>query len=139
MNLKRFLGLDIRSGKYSYVNDPVVGYTASERSADRWVATTCGYCSVGCGMQIGVRAGRAVSVRGNPDHPVNLGLFGLMSIFARTLGGYLGDKAGIRWGLRGRVSSLGIVLLLEGLSLILFSQLKTCRFRLPPYCCLVCS
>ena len=41
--------------------------------ADRWVPTTCGYCSVGCGMFIGVRDGRAVSVRGNPDHPVNRG------------------------------------------------------------------
>ena len=73
MNLKRFLGLDILREKYSYVNDPVVGYTASEKSADRWVATTCGYCSVGCGMFIGVKEGRAVSVRGDPDHPVNLG------------------------------------------------------------------
>lgn len=73
MNIKRFLGLDILSEKYSYVNDPVVGYTASEKSPDRWVATTCGYCSVGCGMYIGVKGEEAVSVRGDPDHPVNLG------------------------------------------------------------------
>ncbi|MBI3896067.1 MAG: nitrate reductase [Acidobacteria bacterium] len=73
MIIKRFLGLDILSEKYSYVNDPVVGYTSSEKSADRWVATTCGYCSVGCGMFIGVKEGRAVSVRGNVEHPVNLG------------------------------------------------------------------
>ena len=26
--------------------------------ADRWVRTTCGYCSVGCGMLLGVRDGR---------------------------------------------------------------------------------
>src|SRR4030095_12772608 len=38
------------------------------------VTRTCGYCSVGCGMLIGVKDGRAVSVRGNPDHPVNRGL-----------------------------------------------------------------
>lgn len=31
------------------------------------------------------------------------GLFGLMNLFARTLGGYFGDKAGMRWGLSGRV------------------------------------
>ena len=36
--------------------------------------TTCGYCSVGCGMFVGVKDGRAVSVRGNPDHPVNSGM-----------------------------------------------------------------
>jgi len=52
------------------------------------------------------------------------GLFGLMSIFARTLGGYMGDKAGIRFGLRGRVVFLGIVLLLEGLALIVFSLMS---------------
>ena len=52
------------------------------------------------------------------------GLFGLMNIFARTLGGIFGDKAGIRFGLRGRVAFLGFVLLLEGIALILFSQMS---------------
>ena len=51
------------------------------------------------------------------------GLFGLMNIFARSLGGIFGDKAGIRWGLKGRVLFMGIVLLLEGLALMLFSQM----------------
>ncbi|MCJ8166581.1 MFS transporter [Pontibacter sp. E15-1] len=51
------------------------------------------------------------------------GLFGLMNIFARTLGGYFGDKAGIRWGLSGRVWFLGAVILVEGLALLLFSQM----------------
>jgi anaerobic selenocysteine-containing dehydrogenase len=40
---------------------------------DSRVRTTCGYCSVGCGMYIGVRNGRAVSVEGDPEHPVNRG------------------------------------------------------------------
>jgi NNP family nitrate/nitrite transporter-like MFS transporter len=53
------------------------------------------------------------------------GLFGLMNIFARTLGGVWGDQAGIRFGLKGRVVFLGVVLLLEGLALILFSQMST--------------
>jgi NNP family nitrate/nitrite transporter-like MFS transporter len=52
------------------------------------------------------------------------GLFGLMNIFARTLGGYFGDKAGIRWGLSGRVWYLGAVILLEGVALVLFSQMS---------------
>ena len=74
MNLKRALGLDTRQEQYAYGHDGVAGYTAAGRIADRWVATTCGYCSVGCGMFIGVRNGRAVGVRGNPDHPVNTGV-----------------------------------------------------------------
>ena len=46
------------------------------------------------------------------------GLFRLMNIFARTIGGIFGDKAGIRFGLRGRVIFLGAVLLLEGIALM---------------------
>ena len=73
MNLKRQLGLDILDEKYAYANDPVMGHTCEQKIPDRWVSTTCGYCSVGCGMFIGVKDGRAVSVRGNFDHPVNHG------------------------------------------------------------------
>jgi len=73
MNVLRQIGVDIRSEKYSYAEDPQHGWTSAAKIPDRWVATTCGYCSVGCGMFLGVKGGRAVSVRGNPDHPVNLG------------------------------------------------------------------
>ena len=73
MNLKRKLGLDILSEKYAYGEDPQYGYTSAQKIPDHWVSTTCGYCSVGCGMFIGVKDGRAVTVRGNPNHPVNLG------------------------------------------------------------------
>ncbi|WP_257666294.1 MFS transporter [Parapedobacter tibetensis] len=51
------------------------------------------------------------------------GLFGLMNLFARSLGGIYGDKIGIKWGLKGRVLFLGGVVFVEGLSLILFSQM----------------
>src|SRR2546426_509314 len=50
-----------------------MGHTSEQKIPNQWVSTTCGYCSVGCGMFIGVKDGRAVSVRGNPDHPVNAG------------------------------------------------------------------
>jgi anaerobic selenocysteine-containing dehydrogenase len=73
MNLKRTLGLDILNEKYAYATDPVTGYTSAQKIPDRWVSTTCGYCSVGCGMFVGVKEGRAVSVRGNPDHRANFG------------------------------------------------------------------
>lgn len=73
MSLKRHLGLDTLTESYGYATDPDFGYTSSQKIPDRWVATTCGYCSVGCGMFIGVKDGKAVSVRGNPQHPVNFG------------------------------------------------------------------
>ena len=49
------------------------GMMNETRRPERWVQTTCGYCSVGCGMLVGVRGNRAVSVMGDPDHPVNTG------------------------------------------------------------------
>ena len=53
------------------------------------------------------------------------GLFGLMNLFARTLGGVFGDKLGIKFGLKGRVMFLGVVLLIEGIALMVFSQMAT--------------
>jgi len=50
------------------------------------------------------------------------GLFGFMNIFARALGGFLSDKAGIRWGMRGKGGLLAGALLLEGLGLIAFAH-----------------
>jgi len=73
VSLKRNLGLDILSEKYAYATDETTGYTSERKIPDQWVATTCGYCSVGCGMFVGVKEGRAVAVRGNPAHPVNSG------------------------------------------------------------------
>lgn len=52
------------------------------------------------------------------------GLFGLMNLFARTLGGYYCDKAGVKFGLNGRVKFLFYALLFAGIALIIFSQMK---------------
>jgi assimilatory nitrate reductase catalytic subunit len=70
---RRLLGLDHGGERYQYVDDPLRGPVHGSRAADRWVKTTCGYCSVGCGMLLGVRDERVVTVAGDPDHPVNRG------------------------------------------------------------------
>ncbi len=57
----------------TYVADDTYGVMREEVRPDRWVRTTCGYCSVGCGMLLGVKEGRAVAVAGDPAHPVNRG------------------------------------------------------------------
>ena len=57
--------------------------------------------------------------------------FGLMNIFARTLGGVSGDLFGSRWGLRGRVTWLFIALLCEGVALMFFSQMTALAMALP--------
>jgi ferredoxin-nitrate reductase len=71
--IRHLLGIDTAQSRYSYAEDPRYGYVSASRVADKWVKTTCGYCSVGCGMLIGVKDGKAVAARGNPDHPVNNG------------------------------------------------------------------
>jgi anaerobic selenocysteine-containing dehydrogenase len=73
MNLRKWLGLDIARKKYAFAEDPEVGHISAQKVADEWVKTTCGYCSVGCGMLLGVREGKVVTSRGDPHHPVNLG------------------------------------------------------------------
>jgi len=57
--------------------------------------------------------------------------FGLMNIFARTLGGIFGDNFGALWGLRGRAFWLFIVLLGEGIALMLFSQMSVLFLAIP--------
>ncbi|GAC1531353.1 MAG: nitrate reductase [Acidimicrobiales bacterium] len=69
----RFLGLGTHAEDYAYASDERAGVISASRAPQAWVKTTCGYCSVGCGLEIGVRDGLAVSVRGDADHPVNLG------------------------------------------------------------------
>ena len=58
-------------------------------------------------------------------------LFGLMNVFARTLGGMVGDLFGRRWGLSGRVRWLFIALFCEGLALMLFSQMPVLALAIP--------
>ena len=47
--------------------------------------------------------------------------FALMNIFARTLGGFFGDKFGKLKGLRGRVLFLSFILTVQGIMLVTFS------------------
>ncbi len=57
--------------------------------------------------------------------------FGLMNLFARTLGGASGDFFGSKWGLRGRVTWLFFVLFCEGIALMFFSQITVLATALP--------
>lgn len=44
--------------------------------ADSWVQSACVLCSNGCGLEIGVKDGRIVGVRGRADDHVNRGRLG---------------------------------------------------------------
>lgn len=58
------------------------------------------------------------------------GSFGLMNIFARALGGITADKVGRLSGLFGKGKLLAILLGLQGLGLMLFSQSATLTFAI---------
>lgn len=51
------------------------------------------------------------------------GLFGLMNIFARTMGGMFSDRFARSSGLKGRVRFLFVCLLIEGIALVVFSRM----------------
>ncbi|MBX2832931.1 MAG: MFS transporter [Rhodospirillales bacterium] len=51
------------------------------------------------------------------------GLFGLMNIFARTMGGAFSDKFAAKSGLSGRVRFLFLTLFIEGIALVAFSMI----------------
>jgi NNP family nitrate/nitrite transporter-like MFS transporter len=50
-------------------------------------------------------------------------LFGLMNLFARSMGGWLGDKFASTTGLTGRVRWLIAVMVAEGITLLVFSRM----------------
>lgn len=52
------------------------------------------------------------------------GLFGAMNLFARSLGGIGSDLMARRFGLSGRVQFLFVVMILEGIALLVFSQIN---------------
>lgn len=58
------------------------------------------------------------------------GLFGLMNIFARTMGGVIGDRFALKGGLKGRVRWLFIALAIEGVALMIFSRMTVLPFAI---------
>jgi len=52
-------------------------------------------------------------------------LFGLMNLFARSLGGWLSDRFAASRGLTGRVQLLVAVMVAEGVALLVFSRMAT--------------
>ena len=73
MDWKRVIGLDNLAEQYKFGRSESTGYTSAQKIPDYWVSTTCGYCSVGCGIELGVKDGKAVSSRALAAHPVNRG------------------------------------------------------------------
>jgi NNP family nitrate/nitrite transporter-like MFS transporter len=131
---------DTPAGNYSETGNPAAANdstslpgSAASRSTDwsvladwRIVALTMAYAMC-FGMEItfdNVASLHFVDTFHLSQHSAGFwaGLFGFMNLFARALGGYFSDRAGFRWGMRGKGSLLAAALLLEGLGLIAFAH-----------------
>ena len=53
------------------------------------------------------------------------GIFGLLALFARALGGIVSDKVAIKKGLDGRTKVLFLMILMEGVFLVIFAQMNS--------------
>jgi MFS transporter, NNP family, nitrate/nitrite transporter len=52
-------------------------------------------------------------------------LFGWMNLMARGMGGFFSDVANHKWGLQGRLIVQSVLLAMEGIFVIVFSQTRT--------------
>ncbi len=60
--------------------------TLPEKKVEEWIYTTCGYCSTGCAIEVGVDSeGRGIAARGVADADVNRGKLCIKGIFEYEL------------------------------------------------------
>lgn len=50
------------------------GVAEAAETAEEWKKSPCRFCGVGCGALVGLRQGKVVAVKGDPEAPVNRGL-----------------------------------------------------------------
>src|SRR3954470_19399459 len=73
---------DIWGERTPYVeNWPVRVDERTEEEVDRWVQSACALCSNGCGVDIAVKDGRIVGVRGRAEDRVNRGRLGPKGLY----------------------------------------------------------
>jgi len=60
---------------------PSMVMAAQQDSSTKWVKSVCRFCGTGCGVMLGVRDGRLVALRGDPEHPTTKGLVCAKALF----------------------------------------------------------
>ncbi|MFH0822339.1 MAG: nitrate reductase [Pseudomonadota bacterium] len=57
------------------LNIPFRGTAGAEEDieVDKWIKGACRFCGTGCGVYLGVRGGKVVGIRGNPEAETNFG------------------------------------------------------------------
>ena len=44
-----------------------------KKKPESWVRSTCPYCGVGCGVEVGLKKDKIIAIRGDKSHPANFG------------------------------------------------------------------
>jgi len=55
-------------------------YPDKKITPDTWKKGICRYCGTGCGMDVGLKDGKVVAIRGDKDYPVNKGVLCLKGL-----------------------------------------------------------
>ena len=82
----RFFAMSAAMAAATGVGLPTLALAADDNKPDKWVKGVCRYCGTGCGVMVGVKNGKAVSIQGDPNNH-NAGLLcGLNGVMANGIG-----------------------------------------------------
>ncbi|KAA0257815.1 nitrate reductase [Deferribacter autotrophicus] len=75
MSLSRrdFIKLSIASATAASIGLSLPKKVESKEIVDKWVKGTCRFCGTGCGVYVGVKDGKVVAIKGNPEAKTNFG------------------------------------------------------------------
>ncbi len=74
LSRREFVISSVAAATAATVGLPVLSEAADPTGGARWEKGVCRFCGVGCGLQVAVKDGRVVGVKGDPENPVNRGL-----------------------------------------------------------------
>ena len=122
---------DVRAAGQSIGSDKKGGWAVFKQAASNYRVWILFTSYAACfGIEIFIHANIALYYTdkfnfGLKEAGMAAGIFGLLALFARALGGILSDKVAVIKGLDGRTKVLFALILGEGIFLVLFSQMQT--------------
>ncbi|MGE4317410.1 MAG: molybdopterin oxidoreductase family protein [Deferribacterales bacterium] len=75
MNITRrnFIKASVATAAAASIGLSVTPEAEAVQAVDKWVKGACRFCGTGCGVYIGVKKGKVVAIKGNPDAQTNFG------------------------------------------------------------------
>ena len=65
---REFLKYTAASSAFMAIGSPFAFAAFEEQEADSWVKGVCRFCGTGCGVMVGVKGNKAVTVKGDPNN-----------------------------------------------------------------------